>query len=270
MRWELLLWFCFIAGGMHAGGEFHQGGGRFQGMGNAAVAVNDLWNTDHNCGGLGFLRRPALGAGFTNYFLLSSTGISSFAAVLPVKQGTFGLSLSNSGYAQYSEFLTGISFGKSFGDKISAGIRLDHLQIAQGAEYGKKQLLMAELGFMSKLSSKLTFGAHLFNPTRSKIHEWQNERVPTVLSAGFAYTFSDKALASLEVEKNSYYAADIRAGLEYKPVREVALRMGFNTRPQTVTFGVGMQFPAFSLDLASSWHSVLGFSPGISLQYHFR
>lgn len=238
-------------------------------MGNAAVTNADLWSNFHNPGSLGMFRKTALGVSYFNYHLLSTTGVSSLAFSLPVKPGVFGISLSRNGYAQYRELLTGLVFSKSFGDKISAGVKLDHLQISQGAEYGKKQMFIGEAGLLAKLTKHLQFGVHLFNANRAKWNDWQDERIPTTLSAGFCYTFSEKALANLEIEKSSYHPFDVRFGMEYKPVKTMAIRAGFNTYPQQLSLGIGMDFSGFGMDMAATWHPVLGISPGISLQYIF-
>ncbi|MCC7301168.1 MAG: hypothetical protein IT233_00860 [Bacteroidia bacterium] len=270
MRINALILSLLISCAVYPGGDLHTGGGRSAAIGGAGVALSDLWSSEHNQGALGLLTKGGFGIRYTNYFLLKETATYGFCGVLPVKQGVFALNISRIGYTLYGELTGGLSYAKSFGKKFSAGMRLNYLQITQGENYGIRHQVTGEVGVLAILNEHFIFGAHLANPTRASLHTWQNEKIPSVLSVGLTYRMSDKALATAEVEKNSYHPADVRFGLEYKPMKEIALRAGFSTYPYHVTFGTGIHLSSFSVDAGGAWHPVLGFTPHLSMQYHFR
>jgi hypothetical protein len=113
------------------------------------------------------------------------------------------------------------------------------------------------------------FGAHTFNPMHVKLSDYNDERIPTILNAGFGYTFSERLLLTAEAYKNSEYPMEFRSGVEYKFGHMAYARIGITTNPARYTFGFGLEMKSFTLDFSSSVHSQLGYSPQVSLQYSF-
>ena len=244
-------------------------GARSAAIGNTSVSLSDVWSVQNNQAGLGFMKQMTAGISYQNPFFTKDLSTKAFGFSMPVKQGTFGLSISNFGYSLYSESKVGLAFGKSFGEKISAGVMMDYFE-TKIPEYGKKNSFVAEAGIQAKPLNGLTIGFHIFNPTRTKITEYNSERIPTVLRLGFNYKFSDKVFIAGETEKNIDKQAMIKVGLEYCPIKELYLRAGISTHPGLSCFGIGLILKQFKLDISSTYHTVLGFSPHIGLIYGFE
>jgi hypothetical protein len=102
-----------------------------------------------------------------------------------------------------------------------------------------------------------------------KLTDYNNESIPATLNAGFGYTFSDKLTLTAEAFKNSEFPMEFRTGAEYKLGKIAYARVGLSTNPARYTFGFGLEMKDFTLDLSSSVHQQLGFSPQASLQYSF-
>ena len=250
-----------------AGNEDLPLGARSSGMGNASVSLSDVWSAHHNQAGLGFVRDISAGAYYENRFLLKELSIKGGVVALPVKGGTFGLCISNFGYTLYHENKYSLSFAKAFGDKLSAGIAMDYLTTKIGEGYGSKGVLAAEFGIQAKPLKGLTIGAHVFNPTRAKLADYNNERLPTVIRFGGDYNFSDKVKVAVETEKDIAQKAIFKAGIEYKPVKELYLRAGIGTNPTLTSFGFGLNLKSIKIDVSANYHQTLGFSPQIGLTY---
>jgi hypothetical protein len=253
-----------------AGNENLPLGARSSGMGNASVSLSDVWSAHHNQAGLGFLRDFSAGAYYENRFLIKELSIKGGVAALPVKGGTFGLCISNFGYSLYHENKYSLSFAKAFGDKLSVGIAMDYLTTKIGEGYGSKGVLAAEFGIQAKPLKGLTIGAHVFNPTRAKLADYNNERLPTVIRFGGDYNFSDKVKVAVETEKDIAQKAIFKAGIEYKPVKELYLRAGIGTNPTLTSFGFGLNLKSIQIDVSANYHQTLGFSPQIGLTYIFK
>jgi len=253
-----------------AGNENLPLGARSSGMGNASVSLSDVWSAHHNQAGLGFLRDFSAGAYYENRFLIKELSIKGGVAALPVKGGTFGLCISNFGYSLYHENKYSLSFAKAFGDKLSAGIAMDYLTTKIGEGYGSQGVLAAEFGIQAKPLKGLTIGAHVFNPTRAKLADYNNERLPTVIRFGGDYNFSDKVKVAVETEKDIAQKAIFKAGIEYKPVKELYLRAGIGTNPTLTSFGFGLNLKRIQIDISANYHQTLGFSPQIGLTYIFK
>jgi hypothetical protein len=265
----LSLFFLFSGFSVFAGNEDYPIGARSSAMGNASVSFSDVWSAHHNQAGLGFVHDVSAGAYYENRFLTKEISVKGGAVAVPIKSGTFGLCITNFGYSQYSENKYSLSFAKAFGEKFSAGIAMDYLttKIAEG--YGNKGVLAAEAGIIARPIKGLSIGAHVFNPTRSKISAYDNERLPTIIRLGADYNFSDKVTVAVEAQKDIKYKAEFKAGIEYKAVKELYLRIGVSTNPTLSSFGFGLNLKNLKIDVSASYHQVLGISPQLGLSYTF-
>jgi len=258
----LLFYSSFVICHLSWGGD----GARSAGMGGASVSLSDAWAVHNNQAGLGFVKSFTAGAYYENRFLMNSLSIKSGAVAMPTKQGTFGLAFTSFGYSLFSQNKIGLGFGKLFGEKFSAGIQMDYLS-TKISEYGSKNIFAAELGIQANPLKNLTIGAHVFNPTREKMADYNDEKIPTILRIGFDYKFSDKVFTAIETEKDIDHKAIVKMGVEYRPVKEFFIRAGVATNPSLSCFGIGINLKNIQLDIASSYHSVLGLSPQIGLTY---
>jgi hypothetical protein len=263
----LILLFCCAAFFIKASGGHFPIGARSAGMGNASVSFIDPWSAAQNQAGLGFVREISAGAYYENRFLLKELSVKGGLLVLPVKAGTFGLCITNFGYSLYNESKYSLSFAKAFGKKLSAGITMDYISTKIGEGYGTKGVLAAEVGIQAKPLKGLTIGAHVFNPTRTKIADYDDERLPTIIRLGADYDFSEKVKVAFETEKNISQKPVFKAGLEYKPVKEFYLRIGVSSNPTLSSFGFGINLKALKIDFAANYHQTLGFSPQLGLTY---
>ena len=251
-----------------AGNENFSIGARSSGMANSSVSLSDVWSAQQNQAGLGFLHNYSAGVYYENRFLLKELSIRGAVVAVPVKGGTFGLCITNFGYTSYNENKYSLSFAKSFGNKLSAGIALDYLttKIAEGD--GTKGVFAAEFGFQAKPIKGLTIGFHIYNPTRTKLADYYNERIPTIIRLGADYNFSDVVLLAVETDKDISQKANFKAGIEYRVVKEFYLRIGIATNPTLSSFGFGLNLKNIKIDISTSYHQVLGFSPQLGLTYN--
>lgn len=254
---------------LQAAGDNYPFGGRAAGMGNAMVAVYDFWAVSHNQAGLAHQQGPAAGFYFENRFLTREMSLGAAAFALPAAGGIFGLSLTYFGYSQYHESKVGLAYARPFGARLSAGVQLNYLHTYIGEGYGSTGVLAAELGVLYELLPRLNIGMHLFNPTQAKIRVPGGERLPTILRLGMAYSFSERAIVCLETEKDLDNKSVFRVGLEYGITENILLRAGIGTQPTTNAFGFGMKLGRLQIDLSSSFHQVLGYSPQASVVYSF-
>lgn len=252
-----------------AGNEDVPVGARSAAMGGASATLTDIWSAQYNQAGLGFLRAAGAGVSYENRFLVKELSIRGGVAALPIKAGTFGLCITNFGYSQYNENKYSLSFAKAFGEKFSIGIALDYLSTHIAEGYGTKGNAIAEVGILSKPLKGLTVAAHVYNPTRSKLASYDDERIPTIIKIGGSYAFSTKLLVAVETEKDIQQKAQFKGGIEYLPVKELYLRIGVSTDPVLTSFGFGLHLKQFDIDLSANYHQTLGISPQLSLSYSF-
>ena len=241
--------------------------GRAAGLGNASVTLSDIWSVNHNQAGLAYIKNNSAGICYENNYLLTQLSQKAIAMALPIKGGVFGLSICRFGYQLYSESKYGIAFSKMLGEKISAGVQLDYFNTRIAEGYGSKGVPIVELGLQAKLTNNLIIGTHLFNPTRSKIADYYNERIPTIMQLGFNFRFSEKVFTVAEIEKDILNKPNLKFGIEYHPKKELYLRTGFSTKHPSNSFGFGLQLKQMKIDFAFSYSYLLGFTPHAGLIY---
>lgn len=246
-------------------------GARSMGMGGCGTAVNgDLWGVQNNQASLASIATFQAGVFYESRFMMNELSMKGFAAAYPTaKQGVFGLNVNSFGYSQYSEMKAGIAYGRKLGEHFSMGVQLDYFNTRIGENYGSSSAVGGEIGIMAEPVKNLTLGLHLFNPTRTRLNGNLDERIPTIMRLGLSYKFSDQVFITAEAEKDVDYKTTFRGGIEYRPLPAFYIRAGAASNPGLVAMGFGVVLKKFRLDIASSFHSVLGFSPSVGLQYGF-
>lgn len=270
MRLSYLVILFFISTIIYAGNENYMVGAGPAGMANAYVMRSGIWSTYHNQAGLARLENITTGFYFENRYGISELGVQSFAVSAPFKSGNFGLSVTHFGYSEYNENKFGLAYAHSFGEKFSAGIQFDYFYLHLPGDYGTNGTFVVEAGILAEPVDKLTFGVHIFNPTRTKIADFLDERIPTIMRAGFGYAFTENLSFNIETEKDLEQKARFKAGIEYMVIQDLYLRTGFATNPNQNYFGLGYKFKNFSANMAFSTNPVLPMSTHIAIIYTFK
>ena len=279
-----LFFFSIIRLPLRAQGNGPAGqGGRAQALGNASATLGgEVWAVANNAAGLGSLTRPAAGAHFENRYLIPSLNLAAVALALPLgtvepaagglppraSRGVLGVEAQRFGGILYNETRVGAAYGYQLG-VVRVGGRLDALQVSF-QDLGSRRAVVASLGGQAEIiPQQLTLGVYLYNLTQTKLADYQDERVPTVLRAGLAYRPGTQVLLLAEAEKDVERAAGLKAGLEYTPTPAVALRLGYASLSQQSTAGVGLRAGDWQLDYAAGWHNVLGLSQYFSVSWQW-
>jgi hypothetical protein len=251
-------------------GERTPAGGRAWAMGGTSVSNCDFWSVTNNQAGTAWLHGACIGFAFDNRFMLKELMSEQLGFVMPLKAGTFGVILNRFGDNQYSEFKSGISYARKFGEHFSTGVQFDYLRIHINMDNGNKNLLSSEIGLMYQADHHLCIGVQILNPYPVKITENPAEQLPADICIGLSYQFSGGFVAAIEAEKDLKNPVVIRTGAEYHFAGPAFARIGISTSPMSFTFGFGLIFGKTKTDIASGYHQALGFSPSGSVIYSFR
>jgi len=267
----LLLFFAsyLLPFSVRAGNEPQPAGARSAGLAGITAMLSDVWAVTNNIAGITALQKPVVGVYAENRFNLKALSTVTLQGVYSLAaKGSVGIELSRFGDKLYNEQKIGIGYAHKIGP-VSLGLKATILQLHL-EELGSKRAVAISFGGQSEIIPNLVFGAHIFNMNQAKLADYQGERFPTVMNAGLAYKPGTKLLLSLETEKDLEYPADVKAGIEYKIIEQLALRTGFSSARQSATAGVGFTSKSFQIDYALGGHSVLGVSNYLSVSYQFN
>jgi hypothetical protein len=245
-------------------------GSRAAAMGNAAVAISDLWSVHHNQAGLASLDKFQAGVHHENKFMVPEFALQALALALPARPGTIGLSYTYFGFSKYNESKLGLAFGRSFGERISAGVQINYLHTYIAEDYGNTGNVTVEGGFIAEPVPGLFIAAHIYNPSRSTIRTYYDQPLPVILRFGMAGFLGERLLAAVEAEKDNEHNAVLKAGIEMGFHGPLYLRAGIISEPFRGSFGIGYVLGALVADLAFTNHQALGFTPHFTLSYRFR
>lgn len=252
-----------------AGGERIPAGGRSAGLAGASAAVSDVWSAFNNQAALASLEKPTMGVYYENRFGLKELSYKAAVYAHPTKFGTLALDASQFGFSLWSESKAGLAFGRSFGRYFAFGAQLDYIMINKGEPYGRFQLVTFEAGVLATLSPKFVLAAHVYNPLNVRISDLSDERVPSVFNLDAACHVTKQFLITTEVEKSIDEKINVKAGVEYQLIDAICIRTGVSTNPSFFSFGVGIHIKKFSIDISTTRHQTLGFSPQTSVIYAF-
>lgn len=249
---------------------YPQLGARSNGLGTASLCIDDVWAVNNNPGAFGFIEENGVGVSYENRFLLKELSTQSMVfGYHTQKSGNFGIHFQQYGFDLYREMQGGLTYGMKLFDNFSAGVSINYHRIRLAENYGSTNLLAASLGLFYQMNDDFDLGLSIQNLSRTKLAEFDDERLPTNFTLGMRYHFSEKAFWTVDVEKDLVHPVNFKSGIEIQAHEIFALRLGINTYPFQSSFGLSFKLKKFQLDLASMYHTQLGLSPSGGLVYTF-
>ncbi|MGI8581794.1 MAG: hypothetical protein ACR2KX_06355 [Chitinophagaceae bacterium] len=240
-------------------------------IGVGAYSINhiDVFSFTSNQAALAQIKNAAAGMYGEKRFLLSSINLYSAVAVLPTKQGNFGLQADYFGYKNYNESQIGIAYARNLGSNLDIGIKFNYYGFRIPA-YGNSSAINFELGAIAHLSDKLHVGIHAYNPVGGKLSKTDNEKLSSVYKFGIGYEASEKFLVSTEIIKEEDQPVNVDVGVQYNFMKQFFVRAGTSTETTNSYAGAGISWKSFRLDITGGYHPQLGFTPGLLLVINFN
>lgn len=236
-------------------------------MANASVTFNDVWSHFNNPGAVGKVEAFTAGISYENRFLLKELQSQAIATVIPMKIGAVSVGGQMFGYREFRTYKAGVGYGLKLGEKFYAGVQMNYLGLQLNSSYGSKHGVSGDVGMLGEVTENWLIGFSVGNLFRSKLSEFEDDRMTTLMRFGSSYKLSDKALVSGEVEKDISNPMRFKAGVEYMPLKQFSLRGGVATAPVEFSFGVGYLTKSISINVGSAYHQILGWSPHFGLTF---
>ncbi len=266
----LFVLLCLVPLIVNAQTGYSDAGSRANAMGNASVALQDVYGAQNNPSALAFVEDITAGLSTQNFFLVEG-GIGAHHGVfaLPFKeQGVFGASVNYFGDNTFNQTQIGIGYGRKLAENVSLGIQLDYIG-TKTIEVGSGSAFTFDIGILYKPVKSLSIGAKAFNPIRAKTGLAYEEELPAIINVGVAYQPSEKLLLCFEGEQTINDDLRAKGGIEYHIAEQLYLRGGYISNPSMFTSGIGVVIKALKLDLSAQFHQQLGLTPGLGMSYKF-
>ena len=262
-----IIFILFISPLTTWGQGYMPSGARSGGVLNSSITTEDSWAYYNNPGALGKLDKLTVGVSYENRFLLSDLQSQAFSASVPMKIGVVSIGAFNYGSTEFRNFRTGIGYALKLADNFSAGVQINYQGLRLPEYYGSSNTVTGEVGVLLNITDEWNFGASIFNLGRAKLSDFKDDRYNTVLRIGTSFTPSKLVRISAEIWKDIDAPVSVRGGIEYEPFKDFHLRAGIGSQPTAFAFGFGYKWKVIRMDIASSYHQTLGWSPQISFTY---
>jgi len=232
-------------------------------MGNANLTLQDIYSGFNNPAGLAYIDGFSGAAYVENRFLLQELQLAAISIAQPTNSGTIGMTFQYFGFENYNEQKVGVNYSRQLFDKLAIGAQFDFLS-TRVKEYGNASAITFEIGLQYEILDKLMTGIHVFNPVRASIG---SESLPSIISIGLTYQVAEYLTISGAIEKETILAYNAKIGLEYEIAKKIQLRAGMNSHPSRLSFGVGYLVNQLQLNVAATYHDILGFSPALGFRF---
>jgi hypothetical protein len=247
--------------------ENHRAGARSLALSHASVTFSDLWSGFHNQAGLAGLPGVSACAYVESKFGIDELSLAAGTIIVQSGEGNFALSLYRFGKGTFHEDKIGVSYARKFSKKWKAGIQLDYFSVLFPENERSAGFATFEGGLLYLPIETLTVGMHIFNPVAGGI-AWAGgkERLPVAFRAGCLFNLDKNLLLAMEAEKDDVHPVLFKTGIEFVPVENFLLRLGFSGKPAKYTAGIGYKTGMLSADIGFSHHGNLGITPSVSIQ----
>jgi hypothetical protein len=248
--------------------EKYPSGARSLGLSNAVVSIPDVWGTFHNQATLATLNNFSAGVFYESRFMVDELSHTAGTLVIPAKPGTFGVSFSQFGKGTFAAHQLGLAFARMLGKKMAASVQFDYFSAHFPENERAHGFATFEAGVLFKASEQISLGVHLFNPVQAGIKTSSGvQKMPAIARIGGHYQFPEMVLIAFEAEQQFNGPLLVKSGIEFMPVKNLALRFGVSGKPVNYTAGIGYRTGKIITDIGFGYHGNLGVTPSISIQF---
>ena len=230
---------------------------------------NDPLSFTGNQAALAQAKSAGVGVFGERRFLLVETSVYTLGASLPTRLGNFGIQINYAGFKNFNENKIGLAYARKLGKLVDVGVQFNYYSY-RIPSYGNASAINFEIGAMFHLTDRLNAGLHVYNPVAGKLGKNREEKLASAYKFGLGYDASDKFFISTEIIKEEDKAVNVIAGLQYQFAKQFFIKAGFISESTTAYAGAGIAWKNVRLDISSSYHPRLGFSPGLLLIMNFK
>jgi long-subunit fatty acid transport protein len=242
---------------------------RYTGVGVYSKNFTDAFSGTNNQALLAEANNVVAGMYGERRFMLKELSNYAFAIVLPSGSGGFGFAINYFGGPNFSTSQAGIGYGRKLSAKIDIGVQFNYNNIRL-AGYGSNSNVNFEIGTLWHITDQFNFGIHVYNPVGGRFGKDSNEKLPSIYRTGIGYEASAKFFISAEIAKEEDQPANVNMALQYNFAEQFLARGGLSAANGNYFFGLGLKWKVCRMDIVTTYHPLLGFTPGLMLLFDFK
>ena len=126
-----------------------------------------------------------------------------------------------------------------------------------------------DLGLQASLYQRVFAGVFAYNLNAPTLGNNVKHDLPQRLVIGAGYRPITEVITTISIDKTVGFDTQAAVGVEFWPVRWLALRAGASSTPNRVSAGIGLKFKGFKLDYSFRNHPVLPETHKVGIIYRF-
>ena len=222
----------------------------------------------HNMAALAFREGGAVSLAFENGYLLKELMDKSALFYFCHKGNLVSAQLSHSGFAKMGELTASCGYGRRFGSRFVAALRLFYIY-SYARHYQPLHSFTVDMSFAACVTDKLMLSVSAYNPIRMKYGVTGSEYIPVKVHLDAACSLSQRVLLSLSLQKDFPGPFQVAAACGVTLSPYIALSFSCALPQPSVGLSCFLHWRRFSLEMASAYHFPLGLSPQCRLSYGF-
>lgn len=239
-------------------------------MGGMTVALDDPQSAYITIANLATLQSANISLSVRQNLISEGLGTASVAAATPIGFGGIALSAIHFGDAEYNEQNISLAYALPLSENISLGAAFHYLHSATSDPYyDPLHRLTFSIALRYRPTDELYLAFRAFNPVAVLSYKEEKVHTPALFTLGASYLLTNELLTTAEVEKNFFYDATLRLGLQYCFHDNYYARLGIATKPLLYSFGFGAKWSHLGADMAFQFITPMGPAPQLSLFYLF-
>ena len=175
------------------------------------------------------------------------------------KHNYLSLGIQYSGYSLYNRSSGVFALANQLTSSLTAAVRFDLHHVAQGGDYGNASSWTGSCGVYWSIAKSLSAGISIQNPTRAKLGD---SRTNTLTISTLQWSINNKSSLWLGASKEGAYPMLYQIRIDYLPVDALMLQAGLSSGFEPFSMGFALHKPKYDFGIYSSYHELLGFSPG--------
>ncbi|GET29956.1 hypothetical protein [Prolixibacter sp. SD074] len=238
-------------------------------VGGASVTLQTPFAAFYNQAGLAGLEKLSAAVYYQQRYMTSDFAEMSGVFCLPLRTGTFALSVWQTGITGYHQNRFGLAFAKKLGPRLSGGLQFSYYMMDFPENGTARGVVLFEMGARYEFPGKQTLGVHLFNPFDSHITSNINQRtIPPELKIGAEFPIGGQLKTFVATSGDWSGNWMLHGGFDFQPHEHFSLRGGISGKPLNYAVGIGYRWNFLQTGLAVLHRDVLGYSPSISLTFN--
>ncbi len=255
-------------------------------MGDALVAMPDeFWAAYTNPAALASLSGWQVGSAVQRPFNQTFLQNAFFSAALPLSSTYGNLALSfeffgvkYQGATLSRENTLTLSHGFYLMNDIHSALSLgyniryyywDLGESVEGRKLGAAGALGLDIGLQANLYHRVFAGVYVYNINAPTLGKNVPYDLPQRIVVGAAYRPITEVVTTISFDKTLGFDTQLQGGVEFWPVRWLALRVGATTNPNRFTAGLGLKIKGLKIDYSFQNHPVLPETHKIGIIYQF-